>query len=128
VRTVLALTHDWIDTLRSGHRNFDEFLAKTRSVVAGTCVGLGQSQIRLDSGAFDWVIVDEAARCTHGELAVPLQVGSRVVLVGDQRQLRPMVDREVVSGLREELPGVRLSEIRRSDFERSFLSSYGRSN
>ena len=126
VRKILALAHDWIDTLRSGHRNFDEFLAKTRSVVAGTCVGLGQSQIRLDAGAFDWVIVDEAARCTHGELAVPLQVGSRVVLVGDQRQLRPMVDRDVMAGLREEFPSVPRVEIERSDFERAFLSNYGR--
>ncbi|MDW9518092.1 AAA family ATPase [Sinorhizobium medicae] len=128
VRQILGLAVDWVDTLRSGHRNFDEFLAKTRSVVAGTCVGLGQSQIRLESGVFDWVIVDEAARCTHGELAVPLQVGSRVVLVGDQRQLRPMVDREVVNGLSQELPRVRLAEIRRSDFERAFISSYGRKN
>lgn len=126
VRKILALAHDWIDTLRSGHRNFDEFLAKTRSVVAGTCVGLGQSQIRLDAGAFDWVIVDEAARCTHGELAVPLQVGSRIVLVGDQRQLRPMVDREVMAGLREELPDVPRQQIERSDFENAFLSSYGK--
>lgn len=127
-RRLLQLSHEWKDTLGSGHRNFDEFLAKTRRVVAGTCVGLGQSQIRLEDGAFDWVIVDEAARCTSGELAVPLQLGSRVVLVGDQRQLRPMIDREVLSGLREEFRGIPRSEIEQTDFERAFASSYGSLN
>lgn len=127
-RRLLALAHEWKDTLGAGHRNFDEFLAKTRRVVAGTCVGLGQSQIRLEGAAFDWVIVDEAARCTSGELAVPLQMGSRVVLVGDQRQLRPMVERAVQSGLREEFDRVPRADLERSDFERAFASSYGQRN
>lgn len=127
-RKLLALSHEWRDTLSSGHRNFDEFLAKTRSVVAGTCVGLGQSQIRLEEGSFDWVIVDEAARCTSGELAVPLQMGSRVVLVGDQRQLRPMVDREVQLALRDEMRGVPRQELEQSDFERAFASEFGQRN
>lgn len=127
-RKLLALAHEWKDTLGSGHRNFDEFLAKTRQVVAGTCVGLGQSQIRLEGASFDWVIVDEAARCTSGELAVPLQLGSRVVLVGDQRQLRPMVDRAVQVGLREEFRGIAKEELERSDFERAFASPYGKRN
>jgi hypothetical protein len=127
-RKLLALAHEWKDTLGSGHRNFDEFLAKTRQVVAGTCVGLGQSQIRLEGASFDWVIVDEAARCTSGELAVPLQLGSRIVLVGDQRQLRPMVDRTVQVGLRQEFRGIPREELERSDFERAFASPYGRRN
>ncbi len=127
-RKLLALSHEWRETLGSGHRNFDEFLAKTRSVVAGTCVGLGQSQIRLEEGYFDWVIVDEAARCTSGELAVPLQLGTRVVLVGDQRQLRPMIGREVELALREELKAVPRREREQSDFERAFASTFGQSN
>jgi serine/threonine protein kinase len=127
VQRLITLAHEWKDTLSSGHRNFDEFLAKTRRVVAGTCVGLGQSQIRLEQGTFDWVIVDEAARCTSGELAVPLQLGSRVVLVGDQRQLRPMVDVEVETGLKEEFQGFEQA-LQASDFERAFESSYGRRN
>ena len=74
------------------------------------------------------MIVDEAARCTSGELAVPLQMGSRVVLVGDQLQLRPMVDREVQIALREEMRGIPRHELERSDFERAFASPYGRRN
>ncbi|MBN7787667.1 NERD domain-containing protein [Ponticoccus gilvus] len=127
VRQLLRLAGDWKETLGTGHRNFDEFLAKTRQVVAGTCVGLGQSQIRLEQATFDWVIVDEAARCTSGELAVPLQLGSRVLLVGDQRQLRPMIERQVQKGLLEEF-GEEGRELARSDFERAFGSPYGQRN
>ncbi|MGO7530880.1 AAA domain-containing protein [Rhizobium leguminosarum] len=124
---LVTLANEWKDTLSSGHRNFDEFLAKTRRVVAGTCVGLGQSQIRLEHGTFDWVIVDEAARCTSGELAVPLQLGSRAILVGDQLQLRPMVDRQVQASLEEEFEGAGTA-LGQTDFERAFASSYGRRN
>jgi len=124
VRQLVSLANEWKETLSSGHRNFDEFLAKTRRVVAGTCVGLGQSQIRLEQGTFDWVIVDEAARCTSGELAVPLQLGSRVVLVGDQRQLRPMVERAVQKALQDEFSGAGKA-LAQSDFERAFESTYG---
>lgn len=127
VQQLISLANQWKETLSSGHRNFDEFLAKTRRVVAGTCVGLGQSQIRLDQGTFDWVIVDEAARCTSGELSVPLQLGSRVVLVGDQRQLRPMVDKYVQRSLAEEFFDAEAA-LEKTDFERAFESSYGRRN
>src|SRR3546814_13605868 len=85
----------WSDTLGVGHRNFEEFLAKTRTVIAGTCVGLGQSRIRLEAGSFDWVIVDEAARCTAGELAVPPQLGRRIRLVGDHLHLPRSEERRV---------------------------------
>ncbi|WP_337180302.1 AAA domain-containing protein [Sphingopyxis granuli] len=124
-RRLLALSLEWNDTLSVGHRNFEEFLAKTRTVIAGTCVGLGQSRIRLESGSFDWVVVDEAARCTAGELAVPLQLGRRVLLVGDHLQLPPMIDRTMVKAATEELPGVTKRDVTRSDFERAFTSSYG---
>jgi len=126
-RRLLSLASDWQNTLATGHRNFDEFLAKTRRVVAGTCVGLGQSQIRLEDGTFDWVIIDEAARCTSGELAVPLQLGSRAILVGDQRQLRPMIDFAVKEGLHKEFRGLG-GVLAKSDFERAFESPYGRRN
>lgn len=125
-RRLLALSTEWSDTLGVGHRNFEEFLAKTRTVIAGTCVGLGQTRIRLEAGSFDWVIVDEAARCTAGELAVPLQLGRRVLLVGDHLQLPPMIDREMVAAVTEEWPAIPQREVKRSDFERAFTSSYGK--
>lgn len=126
-REILNLTNDWISSLASPQRNFEEFLAKTRSVVAATCVGVGQARIRIDSQIFDWVIVDEAARCTPSELAVPIQMGRRVLLVGDHLQLQPMVSRSIVRQLAGENGTPRGEIYLQSDFERAFLSPYGKS-
>jgi len=115
-----------LSSLASPQRNFEESLAKTRSIITATCVGVGQTRIRIDSQTFDWVIVDEAARCTPSELAVPIQLGRRVLLVGDHLQLMPMIGRELVDQLQEERPDVPREQFVTSDFERSFNSSYGR--
>lgn len=128
VRHLIELSREWSESLASPHRNFEEFLAKTRSIVTATCVGVGQTKIRIDKKTYDWVIVDEAARCTPGELAVPIQVGRRVLLVGDHRQLLPMIERRVAKGLRDEMPDIAPAEFTRSDFERAYLSSYGAQN
>ena len=126
-KAILALTQDWLSSLASPQRNFEEFLAKTRSIITATCVGVGQTRIRIDSQTFDWVIVDEAARCTPSELAVPAQLGRRILLVGDHLQLMPMIGRELLEQLQEECPDIAREQLIASDFERSFTSAYGRS-
>jgi superfamily I DNA and/or RNA helicase len=88
-------------------------------------VGVGQTRIRIDAQVFDWVIVDEAARCTSGELAVPLQMARRVLLVGDHLQLRPMIENEIIEQLQDTTQGATEEELRMSDFERAFDSPYG---
>ena len=127
-RKLIELSREWSASLASPHRNFEEFLAKTRTIVTATCVGVGQTKIRMDKSTYDWVIVDEAARCTPGELAVPIQLGRRVLLVGDHRQLLPMTERAVLQGLRREMPDTPRAEFERSDFERAYLSRYGQDN
>jgi len=126
-RDILAITNDWLSSLASPQRNFEEFLAKTRSLVTATCVGVGQARIRVDSQIFDWVIVDEAARCTPGELAVPIQMGRRILLVGDHLQLQPMISRFVINQLVGENRAAREEVFLQSDFERAFVSTYGKS-
>lgn len=127
IQRALKLTNDWLSSLGAPGRNFEEFLAKTRSVVSATCVGVGQTRIKIESQVFDWVIVDEAARCTPGELAVPIQMAKRVLLVGDHLQLLPMMDDQILSDLMEVEPDVAEEELVRSDFERAFTSVYGQS-
>jgi hypothetical protein len=127
-RQLIELSREWSASLASPYRNFEEFLAKTRTIVTATCVGVGQTKIRMEKSTYDWVIVDEAARCTPGELAVPIQLGRRVLLVGDHRQLLPMTERAVLKGLSAEMPDTPRVEFERSDFERAYLSRYGQDN
>lgn len=124
LRHVVELGRDIAGTVSTWERSFETFLAGTRQVVAGTCVGLGRTSLGLTKTAFDLVIVDEAARCTSSELAVPIQAGRWVVLVGDHAQLEPLHPTEVVESLAQELD-LPLHEVVRSDFERVFESPYG---
>jgi serine/threonine protein kinase len=125
LRQVAELGRDIVGTVSTRQRSYETFLAGTRQVVAGTCVGLGRSSLGLTKTAFDLVIIDEAARCTPSELAVPIQAGKWVVLVGDHAQLEPLHSPDVVTALTEEL-NIPITEAVRSDFERVFESAYGK--
>lgn len=123
---IMAMAQEWVDRLGTLRGNFEEFLAKTRSLVCGTCVGLGRSQFGVARNRYDWVIVDEAARATPGELAVAIQSGRRVLLVGDHRQLPPLYAEPLVRRIADDLQWPDRSVLTRSDFERAFESDYGR--
>lgn len=129
VRTLLRIGQDFREKLATERVNFDEFLGRSRTLVCGTCVGVGQQHIGIKDNQYDWVIIDEAARSSASELAVAMQSGKRILLVGDHQQLPPLyqdehkraVARELGFSNRDEaLAGVFLS-----DFERCFESEYG---
>ncbi|WP_152016483.1 MULTISPECIES: AAA domain-containing protein [unclassified Bosea (in: a-proteobacteria)] len=121
-----ALSLNWSQALGLRGRTLEEFLARSRNLVCGTCVGIGRPGLRIDRGAFDLVVIDEAARCTPSELAVGMQSGKRVLLVGDHKQLPPLFDHELIRTVSERLKAPSLAELRRSDFERAFRSGYGK--
>ncbi|PBJ10758.1 AAA domain-containing protein [Pseudomonas sp. ACN5] len=123
---VIAISQEWVDRLGTLRGNFEEFLAKTRTLVCGTCVGMGRSQFGVANIKYDWVVVDEAARATPGELAIAIQSARRVLLVGDHRQLPPHYTKQVVQRIAADLQWRDRSMLTRSDFERAFESSYGR--
>lgn len=123
-QAVAALARDFVGTVSTEQRSLETFLAGTRQIVAGTCVGLGRSALGLISTPFDLVIVDEAARCTASELAVPIQAGAWIVLVGDHKQLEPQHPETVIDEVAERM-GVGVAEVARSDFERIFETPYG---
>ena len=70
---------------------------RSLKVVMGTCIGVGMYDSIQRSGiTFDTVIIDEAGKANYGETTVPMRLGKRHILVGDQRQLPPYIDREEV--------------------------------
>lgn len=119
------LARDWLNSVNSRQRNFESFLVGTRQIVCGTCVGLGRAGLMPPPGSFDLVVIDEAARCTAGELAIPMQAGRWVVLVGDQAQLEPYHEPGVIEETARRLQ-LAPAAARQSDFERAFGSPFGR--
>jgi len=72
--------------------DFQAAVLSSVQLVAGTCVGIESSRGTREVD-FDVCIVDEASKATPTELLVPLAKAKRWVLVGDDRQLPPFVDR-----------------------------------
>ena len=126
---LITLSDDMLERMGSEKANYDEFLVRTRTLVCGTCVGIGLNHLKLADGRFDWVIIDEAARSSPTELAIAMQVGRRVLLVGDHRQLPPFYEDEhkkaIARSLELHTTSGEFQHIMRSDFERAFESPYG---
>lgn len=127
---LINLTQDMLEALSNERTNYDEFLARSRQLVIGTCVGIGQRHIGIADNLYDWVIVDEAARSISSELAIAMQSGTRILLVGDHKQLPPLYSEEHKNALARRLGiskrGEELDQALGSDFERVFLSEYGK--
>ncbi len=84
-----------------------------------------KSCIRTDIN-FDTIIMDEASKATPPELALPVLFGKKSIIVGDHRQLPPMIDgeeiKDILVSIGEKALAKELSqkEFETSQFERLF--------
>lgn len=129
VRAIAKITRDMQLALSGEKVNYDEFYARSRQLVTGTCVGIGLGHIGISQNVYDWVIIDEAARSISSELAIALQSAKRILLVGDHLQLPPLYSNAHKKAVAKKL-GIKakkeeFDEILRSDFARVFDSTYG---
>lgn len=75
---------------------------------------------------FDTIIMDEASKATPPELALPVLYGKKSIIVGDHRQLPPMIDgeeiKDILGSIGEKALAKTLShkEFEISQFERLF--------
>lgn len=130
VRALARISRDIQDALSAERVNIDEFYARSRQLVTGTCVGIGQGHIGIHDNIYDFIIIDEAARSIASELAIGMQSAKRVLLVGDHLQLPPLYSDAHKSALARRLgindKHTELDEVLRSDFARAFNSEYGK--
>ncbi len=68
-----------------------------------TCIQSAQKSFSQEFQYFDVVIIDEVSKCTPPELLVPALKARKLVLVGDHRQLPPMLDGRTLTELAQEL-------------------------
>lgn len=70
---------------------------RSRDVVLGTCIGIGMNRaLKRGNIHFDVVIIDEAAKANLSEALVPMSMGDKFILVGDDNQLPAYLDTEVM--------------------------------
>jgi serine/threonine-protein kinase len=116
---LIQLQESWLLRIQASEE-LEELLLQNIRVIAGTCVGVVASK-PISSSRFEWVIVDEAGRASPPELLVPLVRGRRLILVGDHKQLPPVLDEEVTRQVAEQL-GIPKESLARSLFEDLFDS------
>jgi hypothetical protein len=95
------------------------------NVVAATCLECGRRDFkeRYKEG-FDVVIVDEASKATPPEMLVPLVLAKKVVIIGDHKQLPPMIDERKIEEVLREIGETQLADeldsLTTSQFEKLF--------
>ncbi|HUX21492.1 MAG TPA: AAA domain-containing protein [Spirochaetia bacterium] len=76
------------------------------NVVAATCSECGRRDFRdkwVKEAGFDMVVVDEVSKASPPELFVPLVHGRKAVLIGDHRQLPPMIEEDLIEKRLEDI-------------------------
>lgn len=94
VQALQLIAEEWLERFRPTGE-FRVALLFRASVVASTCVALTGSK-GAERVEFDLCIIDEASKATPTELMVPMASARQWVLVGDERQLPPFLDTELV--------------------------------
>ncbi len=96
--TRLEICREWLERIESARSDVALELRRLfyqhANVVGVTCAYSAKRQFREDAGKFDFVVVDEVSKATPTELLMPCLLGQRVVLVGDHRQLPPIIGEE----------------------------------
>jgi hypothetical protein len=120
---------DWVSRVASRDQRDEADLRQiyidNANVIGLTCVHAGSRIFSERYRDFDTVIIDEVSKATPPELLLPMLKGAKVVLVGDSRQLPPMVGPDALQDLAESLEvGARdLAHLERSLFRDLFERS-----
>lgn len=94
------LREKWLDII-ADKRNSDvvgECLLGCFQIVGATCVGLESRHYGLNGIEFDLVIIDEAGKALAGELLIPINRAKKTIIIGDHKQLPPVINPALYKG------------------------------
>ena len=125
------------DQDQQSRSQFCRLYKKNVNLVAATCSICGSTDFmrtycdifgsnQNDDIFFDVVIMDEASKATPLEMAVPLVLGKKIIIIGDHKQLPPMLDENTIDSSLEKIDQKELAEKLRkaeSQFKRLFESA-----
>ena len=82
--------------LNNGSTEIDLHTAfcKTINVFGATCIHVASSKYNDIDFKFDYVIMDESSKASPSETLVPVTMAKNLILIGDHKQLPPVVTRE----------------------------------
>lgn len=69
-----------------------EVIIRSHRLIGATCVGIAKRRAGLERAQFDLVIVDEAGKALPAEILIPLLRAKKAILIGDHKQLPPVIN------------------------------------
>lgn len=84
-----------------GRGDIQRHFIKNSVVISGTCTGV-VSNYEIDNIVFDYLIIDEAAKATFPELLISIIRARKTILVGDHKQLPPVLDDNLIEKFQQE--------------------------
>jgi len=107
--------NEWYRIIYSGENSrfsplLCELIIRSHRLIGSTCVGLAKRNIGLERTSFDLVIIDEAGKALPSELLIPLIRAKKAVIIGDHRQLPPVINPILYDAERIELDERAVSE------------------
>lgn len=106
----LQIQIDWLAAISSLDENstVNQKLIDSIRVIGATTNHIASKKYAKYNFEFDYVIMDESGKATTAEALIPIVLAEKLVLVGDHRQLRPMLtaNREVEKWLRNKYKSV----------------------
>lgn len=115
IRKILEIQKQWGEQLPQCEE-VDLYIIKSTTIIAGTCTGFISNKV-IRNAEFDYVIVDEAAKATYPELAVSFAKAEKIILVGDHKQLPPVLDTEIIEANKET---IHVEDLKESLFEKLY--------
>lgn len=87
------LREKWLNIVTNSKDNklVTECLINNYQIIGATCVGLASGKYGFAESEFDLVLLDEGAKALAGELLIPINRGKKVIIIGDQKQLPPVI-------------------------------------
>lgn len=121
---------------RNTREQFYEAYKSNVNLVAATCSICGSKQLQEiyallfgnNENAFDVVIMDEASKATPLEMSVPMVWGKKIIIIGDHKQLPPMMNEDnIVLSLKkanQKVLAETIENFQESQFELLFRSAF----
>ncbi len=121
---------------RNTREQFYEAYKSNVNLVAATCSICGSKQLQEiyallfgnNENAFDVVIMDEASKATPLEMSVPMVWGKKIIIIGDHKQLPPMMNEDnIVTSLKkanQKVIAETIESFQESQFEILFRSAF----
>ncbi len=127
------------DLIARDRKTREQFLETYKcnvNLVAATCSICGSKQLQEiysllygnTDNAFDVVIMDEASKATPLEMSVPMVWGKKIIVIGDHKQLPPMLNEDnIVTSLKKANQNIlaeTIESFQDSQFEILFRSAF----